>query len=153
MGQWERQHLAMTATCPEGEAWAASRNWNHGTHFLWDPRAAPTFHPLTTQRHHAQCSTFHFQLSNRCAVTVQDSWLHRSHTVVCGWYDGWLHSPSSPSCVCWELQHFENEIDFADSEGPWIEIVALSTAFGLYRALRQPRFFREIYRADCLLCT
>ena len=63
VGQWERQHLAMAATCPEGEAWAASRNWNHGTHFLWDPRAAPTFHPLTTQRHRVQRSTFHFQLS------------------------------------------------------------------------------------------
>ena len=63
VGQWERQHLAMTATCPEGEAWAASRNWNHGTHFLWDPTAAPTFHPLTTQRHRVQRSTFHFQLS------------------------------------------------------------------------------------------
>ena len=47
----------MTATCPEGEAWAASRNWNHGTHFLWDPRAAPTFHPLSTPRHRAQCRT------------------------------------------------------------------------------------------------
>ena len=63
VGQWERQHLAMTATCPEGEAWAASRNWNHGMHFLWDPRAAPTFHPLTTQHHRVQRSTFHFQLS------------------------------------------------------------------------------------------
>ena len=29
----------MAATCPEGEAWAASRNWNHGTHFLWDPQS------------------------------------------------------------------------------------------------------------------
>ena len=57
VGQWERQHLAMAATCPEGEAWAASRNWNHGTHFLWDPRAAPTFHPLSTLRHRAQCRT------------------------------------------------------------------------------------------------
>ena len=57
VGQWERQHLAMTATCPEGEAWAASRNWNHGTHFLWDPRAAPTFHPPSTLRHRAQCRT------------------------------------------------------------------------------------------------
>ena len=57
VGQWERQHLAMTATCPEGEAWAASRNWNHGTHFLWDPRAAPTFHPLSTLRHRAECRT------------------------------------------------------------------------------------------------
>ena len=55
----ERQHLAMTATCPEGEAWAASRNWNHGTHFLWDPRAAPTFHPPSTLRHRTQCSTCH----------------------------------------------------------------------------------------------
>ena len=55
----ERQHLAMTATCPEGEAWAASRNWNHGTHFLWDPRAAPTFHPPSTPRHRTQCSTCH----------------------------------------------------------------------------------------------
>ena len=64
VGQWERQHLAMAATCLEGEAWAASRNWNHRTHFLWDPRAAPTFHPPTTQRHRAQCSTFHVQLSN-----------------------------------------------------------------------------------------
>ena len=63
VGQWERQHLAMTATCLEGEAWAASRNWNHGTHFLWDPRAAPTFHPPTTQRHRVHRSTFHFQLS------------------------------------------------------------------------------------------
>ena len=63
VGQWERQHVAMAATCPEGEAWAASRNWNHGTHFLWDPRAAPTFRPLTTQRHRVQRSTFHFQLS------------------------------------------------------------------------------------------
>ena len=62
VGQWERQHLAMT-TCPEGEACAASRNWNHGTHFLWDPRAAPTFHPLSTLRHRVQCRTFHFQLS------------------------------------------------------------------------------------------
>ena len=50
----ERQHLAMAATCPEGEAWAASRNWNHGTHFLWDPRAAPTFHPPSTLRHRTQ---------------------------------------------------------------------------------------------------
>ena len=57
VGQWERQHLAMTATCPEGEAWAASRNWNHGTHFLWDPRAAPTFHPPSTLRHRALCCT------------------------------------------------------------------------------------------------
>ena len=47
----------MAATCPEGDAWAASRNWNHGTHFLWDPRAAPTFHPLSTLRHRAQCRT------------------------------------------------------------------------------------------------
>ena len=47
VGQWERQHVAM----------AASRNWNHGTHFLWDPRAAPTFHPLSTPRHRAQCRT------------------------------------------------------------------------------------------------
>ena len=53
----ERQHLAMAATCPEGEAWAASRNWNHGTHFLWDPRAAPTFHSPSTPRHRAQCRT------------------------------------------------------------------------------------------------
>ena len=59
----ERQHLAMTATCPEGEAWAASRNWNHGTHFLWDPRAAPTFHPLTTQRHRVQSSMLHSPLT------------------------------------------------------------------------------------------
>ena len=61
----ERQHLAMTATCPEGEAWAASRNWNHGTHFLWDPRAAPTFHPLSTQRHRVQHSAFHFPSPQR----------------------------------------------------------------------------------------
>ena len=53
----ERQHLAMATTCPEGEAWAASRNWNHGTHFLWDPRAAPTFHSPSTPRHRAQCRT------------------------------------------------------------------------------------------------
>ena len=53
----ERQHLAMTATCPEGEAWAASRNWNYGTHFLWDPRAAPTFHPLYATAHNAARST------------------------------------------------------------------------------------------------
>ena len=61
----ERQHLAMTATCPEGEAWAASRNWNHGTDFLWDPRAAPTFHPLSTQRHRVQHSAFHFPSPQR----------------------------------------------------------------------------------------
>ena len=61
----ERQHLAMSATCPEGEAWAASRNWNHGTHFLWDPRAAPTFHPLSTQRHRVQHSAFHFPSPQR----------------------------------------------------------------------------------------
>ena len=61
----ERQHLAMAATCPEGEAWAASRNWNHGTHFLWDPRAAPTFHPLSTQRHRVQHSAFHFPSPQR----------------------------------------------------------------------------------------
>ena len=53
VGQWERQHVTM----------AAGRYWNHGTHFLWDPRAAPTFRPLTTQRHRVQRSTFHFQLS------------------------------------------------------------------------------------------
>ena len=79
----ERQHLAMAATCPEGEAWAASRNWNHGTHFLWDPRAAPTFHPLSTLRHRAQCRTFHFQPS----TVVQRPCVTRGyvdHTVVCG---------------------------------------------------------------------
>ena len=69
----ERRHLAMTATCPEGEAWAASRNWNHGTHFLWDPRAAPTFHPLSTLRHRAQCRTFHFQLSTIVQIAARGS--------------------------------------------------------------------------------
>ena len=74
VGQWERQHLAMTATCPEGMAWAASRNWNHGTHFLWEPRAAPTFHPLTTQRHRAQCRTFHVHSTNvSCLAEVRRS--------------------------------------------------------------------------------
>ena len=52
--------LAMTATCPEGDGVGCSRrNWNHGTHFLWDPRAAPTFHPPSTLRHRTQCSTCH----------------------------------------------------------------------------------------------
>ena len=66
----ERQHLAMTATCPEGEAWAASRNWNHGTHFLWDPRAAPTFHPLTTQRHRVQRSMLWYNCYSGYALLV-----------------------------------------------------------------------------------
>ena len=71
VGQWERQHLAMAATCPEGEAWAASRNWNHETLFLWDPRAAPTFHPLTTLRHRARCRTCHLPTFHSCAECRQ----------------------------------------------------------------------------------
>ena len=31
-------------TSPKREAWAASRTWDHETHFLWDTRAAPTLH-------------------------------------------------------------------------------------------------------------
>ena len=93
----ERQHLAMTATCPEGEAWAASRNWNHGTHFLWDPRAAPTFHPLSTLRHRVQRSTFHLQLSTivqsaGCGRVKARGYAGRMSGMQ--WYDGWLHPPA-----------------------------------------------------------
>ena len=69
----ERQHLAMTATCPEGEAWAASRNWNHGTHFLWDPKAAPTFQPLATQRHRVNTARSTFQLSTDVQIAARGS--------------------------------------------------------------------------------
>ena len=93
----ERQHLAMAATCPEGEAWAASRNWNHGTHFLWDPRAAPTFHPLSTLRHRVQRSTFHLQLSTivqsaGCGRVKGRGYVGRMSGMQ--WYDGWLHAPA-----------------------------------------------------------
>ena len=63
----ERQHLAMTATCPEGEALAASRNWNHGTHFLWGPQSGsdlPTTCHATPPREH---STIHFPTFHSCA--------------------------------------------------------------------------------------
>ena len=79
VGQWERQHLAMTATCPEGEAWAASRNWNHGTHFLWDPRAAPTFlHlPRNATAHSTVRSTFQVHSGDGTGgVMYQSAWLY-----------------------------------------------------------------------------
>ena len=62
----------MAATCPEGEAWAASRNWNHGTHFLWDPRAAPTFPHLqqNATAHSAARSTSNFP--QLCRLLVVD---------------------------------------------------------------------------------
>ena len=44
-----------------------------GTHFLWDPRAAPTFHPLSTLRQRAQCRTFHFQLSTVVQIAARGS--------------------------------------------------------------------------------
>ena len=56
----------------------------------------PTTYNATVQ--HVPLPTFH-----RCAVTVRDSWLRRPYSGM-RWYDGWLHSPISPSCVCWE-QH------------------------------------------------
>ena len=72
VGQWERQHLAMAAPCPEGEAWAASRNWIHGTHFLWDPRAAPTFHPPSTLRHRAhRAARANHLVQHRCCILAE----------------------------------------------------------------------------------
>ena len=119
VGQWECQHLAMTATCPEGEAWAASRNWNHGTHFLWDPRAAPTFlhFPRNATAYSTVRSTSNFPpLCRVRGVTVRGSWIRRPYSGM-RWYDGWRRFPASSSCVRREHQHFDNEVDFAYSEG------------------------------------
>ena len=42
-----RRHRATTCTTsPKREAWAACRNWNHGTYFLW----APERHRLFSER-------------------------------------------------------------------------------------------------------
>ena len=47
-GSVGHRRRAMTrAKSPKREAWAACRNWNHGTYFLWDPTAAPTLQRTT----------------------------------------------------------------------------------------------------------
>ena len=51
-GSVGHRHRATTGTTsPKREAWAACRNWNHWTYFLWDPRAAPTHQRTRKGRH------------------------------------------------------------------------------------------------------
>ena len=49
VGQWERQHLAMSVTCPEGEAWAACRGRT----------SCGTPERLRPSIHREQCRTCH----------------------------------------------------------------------------------------------
>ena len=56
------------------------RNWNHGTHFLWNPRAAPTFlprYPRNATMYSRARSTFRVHSSDGTGgVTHRRAWLY-----------------------------------------------------------------------------